>query len=72
MTNGAVRADFDQTIWNLIYYEQKGEYEWTFTAPTNAAHLEILVYAGIPGHTEGNSVTLKNVRIIQEDHVVNQ
>ena len=62
----ATQTIYDCSMWDIKYCEKTNSYEWTFTSPTDVNNLEILIYAGIAGHTNGNSVTINNVRLLQE------
>ena len=57
---------YDCSMWDIGYCEKKGSYEWTFTAPPDVENLKVLVYSGIAGHTNGNAITLSNVRLVQK------
>ena len=56
----------DCSIWDIAYCEKKGSYTWTFTAPSDIPSLKLLIYSGIASHTNGNAITLHNVRLIQK------
>ena len=57
---------YDCTIWDIDYCQNKGSFEWTFTAPSDVDNLELIVFSGIAGQTDGNSVVFNNVRLYQE------
>lgn len=57
---------YDCSMLDVNYYEKKGSFKWTFTAPSDVSNLKILVYSGIAGRTNGDAIKLNNVRILQE------
>ncbi|MCR5655584.1 MAG: hypothetical protein K6G07_08120 [Lachnospiraceae bacterium] len=56
----------DCAMWDNGYCEETDTYAWTFTAPSDANNLKVLIYSGIAGHTNGNAITLNNVRLVQK------
>ena len=57
---------YDCSMWDIKYCEKTNLYEWTFTAPADVNNLEVLIYSGIAGHTNGKAVTINNVRLLQQ------
>ncbi len=55
---------YDCSMWDIKYCEKKGSFEWTFTAPAEANDLEVLIYPGIAGQTNGNTITINSIRVI--------
>ena len=51
---------------DIDYYREKGKFEWTFLSPDSGSNnLQILIYAGGHGHTEGNHARFTNIQVIQ-------
>lgn len=61
--NRATNKNIDNVIFDLAYCEARGEFTWTFHTPETEDDLQLLFYAGIYGHTAGNSVVYRNVQL---------
>lgn len=57
---------YDCSMWDIKYCKKNDLFEWTFTAPAHVNKLEVLVYSGIAGHTNGNAVIIHNIRLVQK------
>ncbi|MBQ4088359.1 MAG: hypothetical protein IJC56_00570, partial [Clostridia bacterium] len=61
----------DSTSFDIQYARATGKgYSWTFRTPdTSAGELGLLVYAGVPGKTNGVSVTYENLAVYTGKYV---
>lgn len=63
LSNMTTEKDFGYIIFDISYCETRDGFTWTFRTPETGDDLELLFYAGIYGHTAGNSVVYRNVQL---------
>ena len=56
---------YDCEMFDLNYCEESGGFEWIFTAPEEADNLDLLIYAGVSGHTENIGVEVSGIDLYE-------
>nr|WP_326166348.1 DHHW family protein [uncultured Oscillibacter sp.] len=63
LCNTTTEKDIGNIIFDISYCRDKEGFTWTFRTPETDDELRLLFYAGIYGHTAGNRVVYRNVRL---------
>lgn len=63
LCNTTTEQDLGNIIFDISYCETRDGFTWTFRTPETGDDLELLFYAGVYGHTAGNSVVYRNVQL---------
>ena len=63
LCNTTTEKDIGNIIFDISYCRAKEGFTWTFRTPETDDELRLLFYAGIYGHTAGNRVVYRNVRL---------
>ena len=57
------QTTYDCDMWDLRYSNKDGQYEWTFTAPSEGNNLELIVYSGICGKTSNIGIEMTGIEL---------